>query len=49
MKPILKYPVGKSKEIKFFKDFIPQKFDKYIEPFFGGGGLFFHLENDKIL
>lgn len=47
MKPILKYPGGKSKEIKFFKDFIPKDFDKYIEPFFGGGSLFFHLGKDK--
>lgn len=46
MKPILKYRGGKSREIKFFKDLIPD-FDTYIEPFFGGGSVFFDLEPEK--
>lgn len=44
MKPILKYPGGKRKELNIIKKFIPQYEGKYIEPFFGGGALFFELE-----
>ena len=44
MKPIIKYRGGKSKEIKYFLDFIPQKYNRYIEPFAGGAALFFYLE-----
>ncbi|MCI8336798.1 MAG: DNA adenine methylase [Peptococcaceae bacterium] len=42
MKPIIKWPGGKSREIHKIKDLIPS-YDRYIEPFFGGGALFFHL------
>lgn len=47
MKPVLKYRGGKYKEIKYFIDYIPQNFDTYIEPFVGGGALFFYLEHKK--
>ena len=46
MNPILKYRGGKTKEIKFIKKYIP-KFDTYIEPFFGGGAVYFYLEPEK--
>ena len=48
MKPIIKWPGGKSGEIKNFEYLIP-KYDRYIEPFFGGGALFFHLSPQKAL
>ena len=44
MRPMLKYPGGKSKEIQEFIKYIPYFDGKYIEPFFGGGSLFFYLE-----
>lgn len=44
MKPILKYRGGKSKEIPFLEKHIPPFKGRYIEPFLGGGALFFHLE-----
>lgn len=44
MKPILKYSGGKSKEIKYFEKYIPKYTGNYIEPFFGGGSLYFYLE-----
>jgi len=46
MKPIIKYRGGKSKEIKDFISFIPDKddYDRYIEPFAGGAALYFYLE-----
>jgi len=43
MKPMLKYAGGKQKEILCFLEHIPEKFDTYIEPFLGGGAVFFHV------
>lgn len=44
MKPIVKYRGGKSKEIENFLQYIPEEYDRYIEPFAGGAALFFYLE-----
>lgn len=44
MKPIIKYKGGKRAEIKYFEHHIPKQYDRYIEPFIGGGALFFHIE-----
>lgn len=44
MNPILKYRGGKSREIIKFEQYIPHNFDTYIEPFLGGGAVYFHLE-----
>lgn len=43
MKSSIKYVGGKSKDLKYFKSLIPE-FDLYIEPFFGGGSVFFDLK-----
>lgn len=43
MKPIIKYRGGKSKEIPQILPYIPQFTGRYIEPFLGGGALFFYL------
>lgn len=43
MNPLIKWPGGKSGEIDKIVKYIP-KYDRYIEPFFGGGALFFHLK-----
>lgn len=44
MNPVLKYRGGKSREIPRFIDSIPDDFNRYIEPFFGGGAVYFYLE-----
>jgi len=44
MNPVLKYRGGKIREISRFLHYIPNNFDRYIEPFLGGGALFFHIE-----
>jgi DNA adenine methylase len=44
MKPIIKYRGGKSTEIPHITKHIPRYKGRYIEPFFGGGALYFHLE-----
>lgn len=43
IKPIIKWTGGKYREFALFKDHIPV-FERYIEPFFGGGGVFFALQ-----
>ena len=44
MKPMIKYRGGKSKEIKYFEDYMPSDYSRFIEPFVGGGAVFFYLE-----
>lgn len=44
MKPMIKYRGGKSKEIPHLIWHIPRFKGRYVEPFFGGGAMFFHLE-----
>lgn len=43
MKPIIKWPGWKLGEIDQIKPLIPA-YKRYVEPFFGGGALFFHLQ-----
>ena len=43
MNPIIKWPGGKSRELSKIQDMIPG-FSRYVEPFFGGGALYFHLQ-----
>lgn len=47
MNPVLKYRGGKSREIPRFLQYIPDDFERYIEPFFGGGALYFYLEPEN--
>lgn len=42
MQPLIKWPGGKSSELEIINKFIPTH-DRYIEPFFGGGAVFFNL------
>ena len=44
MNPMIKYRGGKSKEISHFISNMPENYNRYIEPFFGGGALYFYLE-----
>lgn len=45
---LIKWPGGKSREIKNVEALIPH-FNRYIEPFFGGGAMFFYLRPEKAL
>ena len=47
MNPVLKYRGGKSRELNKILEYIPNEFDRYIEPFFGGGALYFYLEYEN--
>lgn len=44
MKPMIKYRGGKSREIPAIMWNMPRFTGRYVEPFFGGGALFFHIE-----
>ena len=46
---LIKWPGGKSREIIYIKDIIPDEYDRYVEPFFGGGAMYFYLEPKKAL
>lgn len=39
LKPLFKYPGGKSSEYNYLKELFP-KFDTYVEPFVGGGAIY---------
>lgn len=47
LKPLVKWSGGKSDEIKQFESYIPNKYETYLEPFIGGGSLFFSLSPKK--
>lgn len=49
MNPVLKYRGGKSREIPRFLQYIPDDFNRYIEPFFGGGAVYFYIEPDNAI
>jgi DNA adenine methylase len=49
MKPLVKYRGGKSKEIPHIVKHIPSYTGRYIEPFFGGGAMFFYLEPKRAI
>lgn len=49
MKPLLKYRGGKAKEIPHIAPHIPPYKGRYIEPFVGGGALFFHLAPQRAI
>jgi DNA adenine methylase len=46
MLPLIKWSGGKRDEIQHFERYIPA-FETYIEPFVGGGAVYFHLQPQK--
>ena len=43
LKPLIKWSGGKSDEIKRFEKYFPETYNNYIEPFVGGGSVYFYL------
>ena len=46
-KPFLKWAGGKSQLLPELRKYIPASFNKYIEPFVGGGSVFLHIHPKK--
>lgn len=44
MKSPIKWTGGKRREIPYFLPYIPDNYNIYIEPFFGGGAFFWHIQ-----
>jgi len=42
--PFLKWAGGKSNLLATLDEFLPTEVERYIEPFLGGGAVFFHLK-----
>jgi len=47
LKPLIKWSGGKGDEIKEILPYLPSSYNTYIEPFIGGGALYFHLAPQK--
>ena len=47
--PFLKWVGGKSQLLNELQKYIPQSYNKYIEPFVGGGALFFNLSPETAI
>jgi len=45
LKPFLKWPGGKTKELKVIIPNLPEKINNYYEPFIGGGAVYFAVTN----
>lgn len=48
-KPILKWAGGKTQILKDLLPKVPTSYDRYIEPFFGGGAMFFALRPENAI
>lgn len=46
-RPFLKWAGGKTRLISQYKDYFPQHYQTYYEPFLGGGAVFFYLQPSK--
>ncbi|MDD6826118.1 MAG: DNA adenine methylase [Oscillospiraceae bacterium] len=47
MKTILKWPGGKEKELPVIREFTPEYSGRFVEPFVGGGAVFFDTDNSR--
>lgn len=49
LSPILKWAGGKEQELKYILPNVPDKFTRFIEPFVGGGAVYFSMKNKNML
>ena len=47
--PFVKWAGGKSQLLEQFESLFPTHFSRYVEPFVGGGAVFFHLLNHRFI
>ncbi len=43
LKPLIKWSGGKQDELNIINKYLPENYETYIEPFVGGGSVFFHI------
>ena len=48
-KPFLKWAGGKGRLLAKLSKFFPKNYNRYFEPFIGGGAIFFHLNPEKAI
>lgn len=46
LRPLLKYPGGKERELKYINNLLPSTIKNYYEPFLGGGAVYFNIKAD---
>ena len=44
--PLLRWPGGKSEELKIIRQYMPRTISNYFEPFLGGGAVFLSIDDD---
>ena len=49
VKSFIKWAGGKEKELPIILSNLPQKFERYIEPFVGGGSVYLNINCDKLV
>lgn len=49
LSPFLKWTGGKTQELKYILPNIPNNFNRYIEPFVGGGAVYFSINKDNMI
>ena len=49
LSPILKWAGGKEQELKYILPNVPSNFVRFIEPFVGGGAVYFSMKNKDML
>lgn len=49
VQPFLKWAGGKSQLLGQYASLFPQRYNRYLEPFLGGGAIFFYLEPSKAI
>ena len=48
-RPFVKWAGGKGQLLPHLQPFMPARFSRYVEPFLGGGAVFFHLQPEQAL
>src|SRR6266498_5689206 len=49
LSPVIKWAGGKEAELKYILPNLPDQFERYFEPFVGGGAVYFSLECKEML
>ena len=49
LSPVIKWAGGKEQELKYILPNVPDNFVRFIEPFVGGGAVYFSMKNKDIL